>query len=141
MTAFQVNLAPNVTVHLGAVYALPSGRYVRVLEQNAIGWLVESVCVRDMQALPQGVMALTGYFVWYYGQLCWTAEQWQGRVVRVAAEIDAVKQMRERRALAAEQDIARAKAIDAEYAAKKVAELGLAAAERAANRNTMRLTA
>jgi hypothetical protein len=137
MTCYQVNLMPNVIVHLGAVYALPSGRYVRVLEQNAIGWLVESVCVRDMQALPHGVMALTGFFVWYCGQLCWTAEQWQGRVMRLATEIDAVKQMRERRALAAEQDVARAKAIDAEYAAKKVAEL----AERAANRNTMRLAA
>lgn len=139
MTCYQVNLAPNVTVRLGAVYELPSGRYVRVLNQTNVGWYVESVSVRDMAALPSGTMDLTGYFIWYYGNLCWTAEQWAGRVARVANEIEAVRLMRERRDLAASQDIARAKAIDAEYAAKKVAELGLAAAERAANRNTMRL--
>jgi hypothetical protein len=137
MSAFQVNLAPNVTVRLGAVYSLPSGRYVRVLNQAKVGWYVETVDVRDMAALPQGTMELTGHFIWLYGNLCWTAEQWQGRVVRVAAELEAVRLMRERRVIAAEQDIARAKAIDAEYAAKKVAEL----AERAANRNTMRLAA
>lgn len=138
---YQVNLMPNVIVHLGAVYALPSGCYVRVLNQTNIGWYVEAVSVREMVALPSGTMDLTGFFIWYYGQLCWNAEQWAGRVARVASEIEAVRLMRERRELAADQDIARARAIDAEYAAKKVAELGLAAAERAANRNTMRLAA
>ena len=141
MSCFQVNLAPNVTVRLGAVYSLPSGRYVRVLNQTNVGWYVESVSVRDMAALPSGTMDLTGYFIWYYGNLCWTVEQWAGRVARVANEIEAVRLMRERRELAADQDVARALAIDAEYGSNKVAELGLAAAERAANRNTMRLAA
>lgn len=135
--SYQVNLMPNVVVRLGAVYALPSGCYVRVLNQTNVGWYVESVSVRDMAALPSGTMDLTGYFIWFYGNLCWTAEQWAGRVARVANEIEAVRLMRERRTIAAEQDDARARAIDAEYAAKKAAEL----VERAANRNTMRLAA
>ena len=137
MTAFQVSLAPNVTVRLGAVYSLPSGRYVRVLNQTNVGWYVEAVCQREMVALPHGTMDLTGYFIWYYGNLCWTAEQWAGRVARVANELEALRVMRERRVMAAEQDEARARAIDAEYAAKKAAEM----AERVANRNTMRLAA
>lgn len=137
MSCFQVNLAPNVTVRLGAVYSLPSGRYVRVLNQTHVGWYVESVSVRDMAALPSGTMDLTGYFIWYYGNLCWTAEQWAGRVARVANEIEAVRLMRERRETAAAQDVERAKAIDREYAANQAAEL----ATRAANRNVMRLAA
>jgi hypothetical protein len=135
--SYQVNLMPNVVVRLGAVYALPSGCYVRVLNQTNIGWYVESVCVREMTALPSGTMDLTGYFIWFYGQLCWTAEQWAGRVARVANELEAVRLMRERREIAAAQDVERAKAIDCEYAANQAAVL----AERAANRNTMRLAA
>lgn len=115
MTCYQVNLAPNVTVRLGAVYELPSGRYVRVLNQTNVGWYVEAVSVRDMQALPSSTMDLTGYFIWFYGNLCWTAEQWAGRVARVAAEMEAVQRMRERNAINADQDIARAKAIDREF--------------------------
>lgn len=138
---YQVNLMPNVTVHLGAVYALPSGCYVRVLNQTNIGWLVETVCVREMTALPSGAMNLTGYFIWYYGQLCWTAELWIGKVADAASELEAVRLMRERRDLAADQDIARARAIDTEYAIKKIAAHKDALAERAANRNTMRLAA
>jgi hypothetical protein len=137
MTAFQVNLAPNVTVRLGAVYQLPSGRYVRVLNQTKVDWYVETVCQREMVVLQGGTMNLTGHFIWAHGNLCWTAEQWAGRVVRVADELEALRLMRERRAMAAEQDIARAKAIDAEHAAKKAAEL----AQRVANRNTMKLAA
>jgi hypothetical protein len=137
MTAYQVNLAPSVTVRLGAVYQLPSGRYVRVLNQTKIDWYVETVCQREMVVLPNGTMNLTGHFIWAHGNLCWTAEQWAGRVVRVADELEALRVMRERRTLAAEQDVARAKAIDAEHAAKKAAEL----AQRMANRNTMKLAA
>lgn len=137
MSCFQVNLAPNVTVRLGAVYSLPSGRYVRVLNQTHVGWYVESVSVRDMAALPSGTMDLTGSFIWYYGNLCWTAEQWAGRVARVANEIEAVRLMRERRETAAAQDVERAKAIDREYAANQAAAL----ADRAANRSVMRLAA
>ena len=137
MSCFQVNLAPNVTVRLGAVYSLPSGRYVRVLNQTHVGWYVEAVSVRDMAALPSGTMDLTGYFIWYYGNLCWTAEQWAGRVARVAAEVEAVRLMRERRETAAAQDVERAKSIDREYAANQAAAL----ADRAANRSVMRLAA
>lgn len=133
MTVFQVNLAPNVSVRLGAVYQLPSGRYVRVLNQTQVDRYVETVCQREMVVLPNGTMNLTGHFIWAHGNLCWTAEQWEGRVARVADELEALRVMRERRTLAAEQDIARAKAIDAEHAAKKAAEL----AERKANRNTL----
>ncbi len=137
MTAYQVNLAPSVTVRLGAVYCLPSGRYVRVLNQTRVDWYVETVCQREMVVLPNGTMNLTGHFIWAHGNLCWTADQWAGRMARVADELEALRQMRDRRVLAAEQDVARAKAIDAEYAAKKAAEL----AERKANRNIMRLAA
>lgn len=134
MTCYQVNLAPNVTVHLGGVYELPSGRYVRVLNQTNLGWYVEAVSVRDMQALPSSTMDLTGYFIWFYGNLCWTAEQWAGRVVRVANEMEAVRLMRERRDLAASQDIARAKEIDRAFALQQISDRNDA-------RQTMRLLA
>lgn len=137
MTCFQVNLAPNVTVRLGAVYSLPSGRYVRVLNQTNVDWYVETICVREMIVIPRETMNLPGRFIWAYGNLCWTAEQWAGRMARVANELEALRVMRERRVIAAEQDEARARVIDAEYAARKVAEL----AERAANRSVMRLAA
>lgn len=119
---YQVNLAPNVTVRLGAVYQLPSGRYVRVLNQTKIDWYVETVCQREMVVLPNGTMNLTGHFIWAHGNLCWTAEQWAGRVARVAVELEALRVMRERRTLAAEQDVARAKAIDQAYALQKANE-------------------
>lgn len=137
MGAFQMNLAPNVVVHLGAVYVLPSGRYVRVLNQVGAGWFVETVSPRDMTATPAGAMTLTGYFIYMYGRMCWTGMHWAARVAQVAEEAEAVRILREKRVIAAEQDIARAKVIDAEYASKKVAELS----ERAANRAIMRLAA
>lgn len=134
MTAYQVNLAPSVTVRLGAVYRLPSGRYVRVLNQTKVDWYVETVCQREMVVLPNGTMNLTGHFIWAHGNLCWTAEQWAGRVARVADELEALRVMRERRSLAAEQDIARAKAIDQAYALQQ-------ANERMDARLTMKLAA
>lgn len=137
MGAYQVNLAPNVVVALGAVYSLPSGHFVRVLNQNNIGWYVEAVTPHDCTALQAGAMSLTGYFIWAYGKLCWTAEQWQGRVDRVAAEVEAVRVMRENRALAADQDVTRARQIDADFAAKKIAE----AQERTANRKLLQMAA
>lgn len=137
MSCFQVNLAPNVTVRLGAVYSLPSGRYVRVLNQTNVDWYVETVCVREMIVIPRETMNLPGRFIWAYGNLCWTAEQWAGRMARVANELEALRVMRERRETAAAQDVERAKAIDREYAANQAAEL----ADRAANRSVMRLAA
>lgn len=116
---YQVNLVPNVVVHLGAVYALPSGRYVRVLNQTNLGWYCESVCVRSMQALANGNMDLTGYFLWYYGKVCWNAGQWQARIDQVAHEAEEVRKMRERHLIAASQDDARAKEIDKLYAGKR----------------------
>lgn len=131
---YQVNLAPNVTVRLGAVYQLPSGRYVRVLNQTKVDWYVETVCQREMVVLPNGTMNLTGYFIWAHGKLCWTADQWVGRVASVADELEAVRQMRERRELAASQDIARAKAIDQAHATEQ-------AQNRMSAWETMRLAA
>ena len=132
--SYQVNLMPSVSVRLGAVYSLPSGRYVRVLNQTKVDWYVETVCQREMVVLQGGTMNLTGHFIWAHGSLCWTAEQWAGRVARVAAEIEAVRLMRERRTMAAELDIERAKAIDHAFALQQISE-------RNDTRQTMRLLA
>lgn len=116
---YQVNLNPRVVVHLGAVYAMPSGRYLRVLNQTSMGWLCETVAQRAVQSCDGIRLELTGYFIWYYGRLCWTGAQWAERVAAVAHEAEALRVMRERRELAIEQDIARAKEIDRLHAAEK----------------------
>jgi hypothetical protein len=141
MGAYQVMLDQSISLNCGDVYGLPSGRFVRVLEPLANasrgGFVVEVVSVRDMEPVPHGVMVLTAPFFNFYGHLAWTAHAWRQRAIRVAAENEAVRIMREKRVIAAEQDVARALAIDAEFAAKKVAEV----AERAKNRAIMRLAA
>jgi hypothetical protein len=137
MGAYQIDLQAYQQVKLGAVYELPSGLYVQVLEPAYGGLMVQAVSVRDMQTLAHGLMVLTAAFIYEHGCLCWTARQWAQRKVDVAAEMEAVRTLREKREMAAYLDVDRAKIIDAEFAAKKVAEI----AERAANRQIMRLVA
>jgi hypothetical protein len=134
---YQVDISAAQRVKVGGVYELPSGKYVQVLHAAHGGLMVDVVSVRDMRALDGQRMVLTAEFIDLYGCLCWTARQWARRVADVAAEIEAVRVLREKREMAAYQDVARARAIDAEYAAKKVAEL----TERATNRAIMRLAA
>jgi hypothetical protein len=137
MGAHQVNLSMYQEVKRGAVYVLPSGLYVEVLEPAYGGLLVQAVSVRDMQALPHGLMVLTAAFIYQNGCLCWTARQWAQRVLDVADEMESVRALREKRELAAYQDVARAREIDAQHAANKIAEV----AQQAANRAIMRMAA
>jgi hypothetical protein len=134
---YQVDISAAQRVKVGGVYELPSGKFVQVLHAAHGGLMVDVVSVRDMRALDSQRMVLTAEFIDIYGCLCWTARQWVQRVADVAAEIEAVRLLREKRELAAYQDVARAREIDAQHAANKIAEV----AQRAANRAVMRLAA
>jgi hypothetical protein len=134
---YQIDLSAMQRIKVGGVYGLPSGKYVEVLNAVHSGLLVDVVSVRDMRVLDGQRMVLTAEFIDLYGCLCWTAWQWAQRVAGVAAEIEAVRALREKRELAAYQDVDRARVIDAEHEAKKVIEV----AQRAANRAVMRLAA
>jgi hypothetical protein len=134
---YQVDLSAVQRIKTGGVYELPSGKYIEVLHAAHGGLLVDVVSVRDMRALDGQRMVLTAQFIDLYGCLCWTARQWAQRVADAAAEMEAVRALREKREMDAYQDVARAHVIDAEYATKKVAQI----AERAMQRQTMRLVA
>jgi len=115
---YQVNINPKVTIHLGGVYYMRSGKYLRVLHQTAEGWFCEQVDQKYACAIePRLTLDLLGKFIFMSGKLCWTASEWQARVDRVAYENQQVAKMRERAANAAMQDIARAKEIDRTYKA------------------------
>lgn len=115
---YQVNINPVVHIHLGGVYLMRSGKYLRVLHQTAEGWFCEQVDPQFACAVESKLtLDLAGKFIFMNGRLCWTASQWQARVDRVAYENEQVIKMRERAANAASQDIARAKEIDRTYKA------------------------
>lgn len=111
-------------LQLGAVYGLPSGKYVQLVEpsmSNGQGIKVHALCLRDLKPLPSSEMYLMVGFVWRYGRLAWSATDWLARIAARATEEEAVRLMCERREMAAVQDIARAKEIDREFALKNLA--------------------
>jgi hypothetical protein len=108
-------------LQLGAVYGLPSGKYVQLVEPASQGIRVHALCLRDLKPLPSSEMYLMVGFVWRYGRLAWSAADWVARIAARAAEEEAVRLLRERRELAAAQDIARAKEIDRAYLAQQLA--------------------
>lgn len=109
------------SLQLGAVYGLPSGKYVQLVEPASQGIKVHALCLRDLKPLPSSEMYLMVGFVWRYGRLAWSASEWLARIASRAAEDEAVRLLRERRETAAAQDIARAKEIDRVYQAQQLA--------------------
>ena len=106
-----------------AVYQLPSGHYVMVGSPSRDGTDVSALTVnaKIMNFVEGGQMTLRASFMYAHARLCWTADDWRRRVNDVAAEIVEQAARRERIDMAREMDVLRAKAIDAEHAARKAA--------------------
>lgn len=90
---YQVNLNPTVRIHLGGVYAMPSGKFLLIKNQTEKGWFCQQVDVKLVCDVPL-TLELSGRFIHDYGHLCQTKTQWQDRVARVAYEAEQLAIMR-----------------------------------------------
>jgi isochorismate synthase EntC len=111
----------------GAVYQLPSGHFAMIHGgcRNGVDLNVYLVNAKLMRAVPSSEMVLRAKFVNTRARLCWNAADWRRRVNDHAAEIAEEAARLERIELARATDISRARAIDAEHAAQKAANLRL----------------
>lgn len=116
----------SADIELGGVYQLPSGHYALVTA-SAKAYEVQALLVNPkvMRPVPASEMVLRASFITRRARLCWKAMDWQQRIDDVAADIAAELARKERIELARSIDISRAKAIDAEHAAMKAANLRL----------------
>ena len=104
-----------------AVYSLPSGHYVLLGDLEEEGVSAFLVNAKVMEYVKGGGMYLPANWLYCHARLCWSATDWQRRVRDVADDLVAEAARRERIDLAREMDVLRAKAIDAEHAAIKLA--------------------
>lgn len=105
-----------------SVYQLPSGRYAMVLPLEGTHEVTAHlVSVKLMRPIPTTEMHLRASFIVKRAKLCWKAADWRRRVADLAAEQAEAAAKKERRELAQAEDISRARAIDAEHAAIKLA--------------------
>lgn len=116
----------GVDIELGGVYQLPSGHYA-LLTASSRPCEVQALLVNPkvMRPVPDSAMVLRVSYITRRARLCWKAFDWQRRLDDVAADIASDLARKERIELARSLDISRAKAIDAEYAAIKAANLRL----------------
>lgn len=116
----------SADIEQGGVYQLPSGRYALVTASaKAFEVNARLVNPKVMKPVPASDMVLRVSFITRRARLCWKAIDWQRRIDDVAADIAAELARKDRIELARSMDISRAKAIDAEHAAIKAANLRL----------------
>lgn len=90
---YQVNLNPQIRIHLGGVYAMPSGKFLLIKNQTENGWFCQQVDYQLTCDIPL-VLTLSGRFIFEYGQLVCTKTQWLAKLHRVAYEAERVAIMR-----------------------------------------------